>query len=98
MVDIRLQRMANVLVNYSIGVKPGERVAIRTPALAAPLVREIYRAALRAGGFPELFVRLPGLAEILYKEGSDEQISYIPEPVRLLYSELTNFDEDSHSS
>ena len=65
--DIRLQRMAKVLVNYSIGVKKGERLAIRGPALAAPLIREIYRETLRAGGLPEPFISLPGLAEILYK-------------------------------
>ena len=48
------------LVNYLIGVKKGERLAIRTPAIAAPLVREIYRAALRAGALPETFITLPG--------------------------------------
>jgi aminopeptidase len=87
MADIRLQRMAKVLVNYSIGVKAGERLAIRAPSTAAPLIREIYREALRAGAFPETFVSIPGLAEILYKEGSDEQLTHIPEPSRLLFEE-----------
>jgi aminopeptidase len=79
--------MAKVLVNYSIGVKPGERLAIRAPAVAAPIIREIYREALRAGALPEPFLSLPGLLEILYKEGSDEQLAYIPQPQRLLYNE-----------
>lgn len=87
MSDIRLQRMAKVLVNYSIGAKKGERLAIRAPAVAAPIIREIYREALRAGALPETFVSLPGLAEILYKEGSDEQLSHVPQPQRLLYNE-----------
>jgi aminopeptidase len=87
MTDLRLQRMADVLVNYSIGVKKGERLGIRTPAIGAPLVREIYRSALRAGALPEPFISLPGLAEILFKEGSDEQLSYVPETQRLLFSE-----------
>src|SRR6185312_2323961 len=85
--DIRLQRMAKVLVNYSIGVKKGERLAIRAPSVAAPIIREIFREALRAGALPETFLSLPGLAEILYKEASDEQLSYIPQPQRLLYEE-----------
>src|SRR5579859_6442211 len=85
--DRRLQRMAKVLVNYSIGVKKGERLALRAPAVAAPLIREIYREALRAGALPETFISLPGLAEILYKEGSDEQLAYVPQPQRLLYNE-----------
>ncbi|HEY0754637.1 MAG TPA: aminopeptidase [Ktedonobacteraceae bacterium] len=85
--DIRLQRMADVLVNYSIGVKKGERLAIRAPAAAAPIVREIYRQALRAGALPETFIAIPGLQEILYREGSDEQLSHIPQPHRLLFEE-----------
>ena len=87
MADLRLQRMAKVLVNYSIGVKKGERLAIRAPALAAPLVREIYREAIRAGALPETFISLPGLNEILLKEGSDEQLAYIPQPQRLIFEE-----------
>lgn len=87
MADIRLQRMANVLVNYSIGAKPGDRLGIRASSIGAPLIKEIYRAALRAGALPELFLTVPGISEILYKEGSDEQISYISEPTRLLIYE-----------
>jgi aminopeptidase len=88
MTDTRLLRMADVLVNYSIGVKKGERLAIRTPAAATPLVREIYRAALRAGALPETFVSLPGITEILLKEGSDEQLTYIPDSQRQIYEEF----------
>ena len=85
--DIRMQRMADVLVNYSIGVQKGERMAIRTPAISAPLVREIYRAALRAGALPELFISLPGISEIFFKEASDEQLAYIPATQRLVLEE-----------
>ncbi len=87
MADIRLQRMAKVLVNYSIGVKPGERLAIRAPMITAPLVREIYREALRAGALPETFIAVPGLSEILFKEGSEEQLKYISQPQRLIFEE-----------
>src|SRR6266852_5362345 len=87
MSDIRLQRMARVLVNYSIAVRPGERLALRASAPAAPLIREMYREALRAGAFPETFISVPGLSEILYKEGSDRQLTHIPQPERLLFEE-----------
>ncbi|HEY1350970.1 MAG TPA: aminopeptidase [Ktedonobacteraceae bacterium] len=87
MTDLRLQRMARVLVNYSIGVQQGERLAIRSPAIAAPLVREIFREAIRAGALPETFISLPGLDEILLKEGSQEQLTYISQPHRLIFEE-----------
>ncbi len=85
--DIRLQRMADVLVNYSLGLKKGDRLAINTGPAATPLIREIVRAAVRAGGYPEVFVELPGVQEIMLKEGSDEQITSIPAIRRMIIEE-----------
>jgi aminopeptidase len=87
MTDIRLQRLAKVLVHYSIGLRKGDRFAIRTFPAAAPLVMEVFREALRAGAHPELSLSLPGLSEIVYKEASDEQLFYIPEAQRLIFEE-----------
>ena len=87
MTDIRLQRLAKVLVHYSLGIRKGDRLAIRTQPTAAPLVEEVYREALRAGAFPELFLTLPGLAEIVFQEASDEQLRYIPVATRAMIEE-----------
>jgi len=87
MSDIRLQRLAQVLVQYSLGIKKGDRLAIQTGAIAAPLVREVVREALRAGAHPETFVSIPGVREIMLKEGSDEQLSYIPPAFRIMIEE-----------
>jgi aminopeptidase len=84
MPDIRHTRLADVLINYSINVKPGDRVGIFTQPIAMPLVEEIYRKVLQAGGFP--YVQLGGLrtkAETenlsyhLLTEGSQEQIEHV---------------------
>ncbi|WP_324669306.1 aminopeptidase [Geochorda subterranea] len=83
MADPRITRMAQVLVRYSVAVKPGEPVLIHCTDLAAPLVREIYREALRAGGHPEVNAGVPGLAEIFYKEASEAQLTYVS-PLREL--------------
>lgn len=77
MVDIRLQRMAQVLVQYSLGLKKGNRFTIWTSPAATPLVNEVVREAIHAGSHPELFVSLPGISETLFREGSDEQLTYI---------------------
>ena len=87
MADIRLQRMAQVLVRYSMGVKKGDRLAIQTESNAAPLVREVVREAIRAGAYPETFISIPGVREILLKEGSDEQLAYIPPSFRMIIEE-----------
>jgi aminopeptidase len=58
-----------------------------TGPLSAPLVREVARKAIHAGAYPETFVSLPGIQEILLKAGSDEQLTYIPAAQRLIYEE-----------
>jgi aminopeptidase len=87
MTDIRLQRMARVLVNYSLGVKKGDRFAIIANPVAAPLIREVVREAIRAGAYPEPFVGTPGVQEIIFTEGSDEQLAYIPAAQRIIIEE-----------
>jgi len=74
--DSRLARLADVLVGYSAGVRAGELVLLETTVTVEPLVEELYRAVLRAGGRPATRVTLD-LAEILLFEGSDEQVEWI---------------------
>jgi aminopeptidase len=74
--DVRLERLASVLVGYSAGVRAGDLVLVEAPVLAEPLVEELYRAVLRAGGQPVTRVRLD-VAEILLFEGDEEQIEWV---------------------
>jgi aminopeptidase len=77
MPDPRIRRWAETLTNYCLSVKPGETVGIYATPLAEPLVEEVYRAVLRAGGNPLLRLALPELNEVLLKEASDEQLTYV---------------------
>ena len=49
MADPRLVKLAQVLVHYSLDIQSGDTFLIRSPFVAAPLVREVYREALQAG-------------------------------------------------
>lgn len=84
MADLRLQRLTQVLARYSLGLKHGDRLAIQSGPIATPLIREVGREALRAGAHPETFISSPGVQEILFKEGSDEQLTSIPPSLRML--------------
>lgn len=77
MYDPRLDRWADVLVNYSLALKPGEHLLIEAHHLAAPLVRAIYRAALAAGANPETRITLDGLQEDLLKRATDAQLAFV---------------------
>ena len=74
MADPRHRRLAEVLVGFSTRVAPGELVLIEGAVTAAPLVHEIYRSVLRAGGHPLTRIWVEGLGsppEIVLREASD---------------------------
>ena len=74
MPDPRYRKFADVLIGYALGIKPGDRLLIASTPLAAPLIREVYRAALAAGAHPETQIELEGLHAIKLREGSDAQL------------------------
>ncbi len=77
MYDPRIAKIAEVLVQYSLEVKPGENVIIRSTTLGEPLVRAVYREVLRAGAHPHVALTPSDLDEIFYKEASEEQLRYV---------------------
>lgn len=76
--DQRLDRLADVLVNYSTAVKEGDEVAILADPVAMPLVEATYEAVLRAGGHPYYVARPESLHDALMALGSETQLRRIP--------------------
>jgi aminopeptidase len=79
MTDPRVAKLADLLVNYSLELKPGEIVRIDGGTVAAPFVRELYRSALRAGANPRTRVEVEGIDVIAVGEASEEQLTFISE-------------------
>ncbi len=77
MSDPRLARLGELIVGYSVGLKPGQIIRIDSPTVATPLAEELYRAALRAGGYPYPSIELESLPEILVAEGSGDQLDFV---------------------
>jgi aminopeptidase len=75
--DPRISKLAEVLVQYSVGVKKDQLVRIHGPTLAAPLVTELFRQVVLAGGHPWVKLEQPDLKEIFLKSGSDAQLQYV---------------------
>ncbi|MBP1707189.1 MAG: aminopeptidase [Chloroflexi bacterium] len=84
MSDMRVSQLAKLLVNYAVGVKPGDKVAIQGESLAEPLLKEIYTLALQAGGHPYLLFSPTGLDELFYRYAGEDQLKFIPPPTRLI--------------
>ncbi len=80
MTDPRHQKLAQALIGYALGIRPGDKLLIASTPLAAPLLREVYREALRAGAHPDVQIELEELQEIKLREGSDAQLQYLSQP------------------
>jgi aminopeptidase len=80
MTDKRWERLADILVNWSVAVKPGEKVMIAMhEAETLPLTVAVYRAVIKAGAFPQVQFLSDRLRHALLKYGNEAQVSWIPE-------------------
>jgi aminopeptidase len=85
MPDPRVEQLAQVLVNYSVEVKPRDRVAIVASPLAAPLIRELVRYTLRAGGYPyplmgfDTYLGYFGFDDVFLAEANEDQLNHVSE-------------------
>ena len=84
MSDPRIDKLADVLVDYSVAVQPGDKVLVQGDVLAEPLLRAVYARVLQAGGHPMMMVSLPGTEELFFRYASDEQVQHVPDPVKLI--------------
>ena len=75
--DPRLRKLAQVIVNYSVALKKGDVVTIKSDPVAAPLVVELYRAAIEAGAHPHVRMAPDELAEVFYKCAQDHQLEFV---------------------
>ncbi|MGH3080415.1 MAG: aminopeptidase [Gaiellaceae bacterium] len=81
--DPRVERLAELVAGYSLGVGSGQVMRINGEDSALPLATALFRAALRRDALPYLNLSPSGLDEILFAEANEEQLAYIPERERV---------------
>lgn len=80
MADMRLNKLAKLLVNYSTEVKPGDFVLVQCEDVATPWMAEVVKEATKAGAHVEVLVDSQEAKYIKLKYSSKEQLeqeSYI---------------------
>jgi aminopeptidase len=82
MTDPRAARLADLLINYSLELQPGQLVRIDGGTVAAPLMTELYRATLQAGGHAHTRVVIEETDVIDVHEATDEQLTFVSEVER----------------
>jgi len=81
--DPRIQRLARTLVGYSVGVRPGDKVLLTCQGsivAAVPMLTELFREVVRAGGHPHVILGQTGTEEwgcFFFAHATDKQLTYV---------------------
>lgn len=85
--DSRIQKLASVLVRYSVALKEGERLLIRALSPEAePLAQALYEEAFNAGGLPFVYIQMKQEDEIALESGATlAQLETVNPMLKLMY-------------
>jgi aminopeptidase len=72
MIDPRITRLADVLVNYSCAVKPGEKILIEAIDIPHEVTCELVRVARKAGADPLVTLKSNAVWRSLILNASEE--------------------------
>ena len=75
--DPRIDKLAKVLLNYSLKLKKGQILLIKGETVAMPLIKAAYAEAVRIGALPEVQILIPDNEEMFLKNASEEQMKFI---------------------
>lgn len=81
--DPRLEKLADVLVNYSLSVKPGQWVALQGDVVTLPALRALHEKIIVAGGHASLFLSDEAMQRSFYRLANEEQLTWINPMQRL---------------
>jgi len=73
-----LSKYAKLLVNYCVEIQEGDKLYIRSTTLAEPLIREVYREAVKAGAYNvEIDLDFREKSRMFLTEANDEQLKQV---------------------
>lgn len=70
-------KYAQLLTHYCLQGKERDRVYMTSSYLAEPLVQQVYKAILDAGGYPVLHLEIDDTDRLLLKHGRPDQLAFI---------------------
>ncbi len=83
-----LAKYAQLLVNYCLEIKAGERLYVKTTLLAEPLVKEVYREVMRQGGHMEVAFDFREKSRLFFEHANEEQLNYVAPSYRMAMEEF----------
>jgi aminopeptidase len=85
MTDPRVEKLAQVLVHYSLDLKPGEELAVKTSPLADELNLAVYKQTLLAGAHITFLNMVEGTQELFYQLASDAQLDHVSPVIKVVH-------------
>lgn len=79
MTDQRIAKMANMLINYSVSLKPEEKILIEITGDGKELAKALVKEAYMAGGVPYVNIRESDIDRVILQECTAEQIKLMGE-------------------
>ncbi|MGH2731125.1 MAG: aminopeptidase [Actinomycetota bacterium] len=86
--DVRVERLADILVDYSVGIKKGDLVEIRGTYAAEPLILDIYKRCLERDAYPVIRASIPQAQPLFYRFAKQHQLEFIWETDKWLTTNL----------
>ncbi len=77
MKDPRIEKLADVIVKYSVALKEGEVVVIKGDPIAQPLILALFKSALEVGAYPHIRMAPDEVSELMLKYASPKQLEYV---------------------
>jgi aminopeptidase len=72
------KKYANLLLDYCLEIKEGNKLYIKSTTLAEPLLRELYRGGVSRGAHVVIDMNFSGQNKILMDHANDSQLSFAP--------------------
>jgi len=79
MIDPREKDLAYKLVNYSTGVKPGEKVLVETTGFDLPIIGQLVKEIYQAGGLPFVSIKSDSINRLIIQQCTLEQLNIMAE-------------------
>jgi aminopeptidase len=76
-IDPRVERLAALLLDYSLELEPASVLRLEASEAGTPLVLALYRAAIDRELLPYTSMQLEGLDEIMLADGRGRQLEFI---------------------
>lgn len=75
--DPRINKLAQVIVEYSTAVKPGQIVRLTGEPIGLPLLEALYEHCVKAGAHPFVKCAPDALQDLFFEHASEEQLRHV---------------------